>query len=263
MEHSHTVFIFFPQCCCTRAHIYSHTKVGGERQHWANGKAIVMDTTFAHQTHNPCHQDRYVLMFQLLRPGVLPHQVGPVQRYLGQEQESARSLHVPSARRGHAFPESAGGDLRELQPFLVSTPAVDEQTSAKSGDKETSLFGAPTSTTIPAYPGRMLQKSAEDPSPATFKALKQCQWRSAPSWSASRVQASIGREEVLEAGAEVLPVAFTLDEDGGVGWIACCTAPATSPFAQDVSVLSSTLLLYSLLSTCVAIRSTFVSCLIF
>jgi len=201
-----------------------------------------MDTTFAHQTHNPCHQDRYVLMFQLLRPGVLPHQVGPMQRYLGQEQESAHSLHVPSARRGHAFPESAGGDLRELQPFLISAPAVDEQASAKSGDKETSLLGAPRMTTIPAYPGRMLQKSAEDPSPAIFKALKPCQWRSAPSWIAPPVQASVGgEEEVLEAGAEVLPVAFTLDEDGGVGWIACCAAAATAPFAQHVRVFFLTL----------------------
>jgi len=218
-----------------------------------------MDTTFAHQTHNPCSQDRYVLMFQLLRPGVLPHQVGPVQRYLGQEKqrEPRNSLHGPSARRGHAFLESSGSDLRELQPFLVSTPSSDNQ--ERDDDKnETSVLGAPTFT-VPAYPGRMLQKSAEDPSPATFKVLKPCYWRSAPSWSAPLIahaessnevavtsSAASGnndqdggdsideREEVLEAGAEVLPVAFTLDEDGGVGWIACCAAPASSPFAHHV-----------------------------
>jgi hypothetical protein len=93
----------------------------------------------------------------------------------------------------------------------------------------------------------MLQRSAEDSRPATFKALRRSPWRTAPAWTAPLAQttAALGEEavddgeavggETLEAGAVVLPVAFTLAADGGVGWVACCTAPPSSPFAKQVN----------------------------
>lgn len=45
-------------------------EVGGERRVWEEGRLLLFDTTFTHSTGNDSPNDRYVLMLNVLRPGV-------------------------------------------------------------------------------------------------------------------------------------------------------------------------------------------------
>lgn len=45
-------------------------KVGDHTREWRNGKAIVCDTSFMHQTQNDADVDRYVLIMRHWHPGL-------------------------------------------------------------------------------------------------------------------------------------------------------------------------------------------------
>ena len=47
-------------------------KVGAEKKDWKNGKAIVFDTHYSHETGNVSDKDRYVLLMRFWHPGVSP-----------------------------------------------------------------------------------------------------------------------------------------------------------------------------------------------
>lgn len=44
-------------------------RVGEEKRSWANGKALVLDTSFEHETMNTSRRDRVVLIIDYWHPG--------------------------------------------------------------------------------------------------------------------------------------------------------------------------------------------------
>jgi hypothetical protein len=46
----------------------SSSQVGNEKREWRNGKALVLDTSFEHETWNAGTSSRYVLIFDFFHP---------------------------------------------------------------------------------------------------------------------------------------------------------------------------------------------------
>lgn len=44
-------------------------RVGEEKRMWENGKALVLDTSFEHETRNDSRRDRVVLIIDYWHPG--------------------------------------------------------------------------------------------------------------------------------------------------------------------------------------------------
>ena len=55
--------------------------VGGERRSWEQGRLLLFDTTFMHETFNGGSSDRFVLMLNVLRPGVSEIEVEALRHY--------------------------------------------------------------------------------------------------------------------------------------------------------------------------------------
>ena len=55
-------------------------EVGGEARPWSEGGLLVMDTSFPHRTWNDSPDDRYVLMLNIVRPGVASEEIALFQR---------------------------------------------------------------------------------------------------------------------------------------------------------------------------------------
>ncbi len=48
-------------------------RVGEEKRSWENGKALILDTSFEHETRNDSRRDRIVLIIDYWHPGAVPH----------------------------------------------------------------------------------------------------------------------------------------------------------------------------------------------
>lgn len=46
-------------------------RVGEEKRTWENGKALILDTSFEHETRNDSRRDRIVLIIDYWHPGVM------------------------------------------------------------------------------------------------------------------------------------------------------------------------------------------------
>lgn len=46
-------------------------RVGEEKRTWENGKALILDTSFEHETRNDSRRDRIVLIIDYWHPGVI------------------------------------------------------------------------------------------------------------------------------------------------------------------------------------------------
>lgn len=46
-------------------------RVGEEKRGWENGKALVLDTSFEHETRNNSRRDRIVLIIDYWHPGIV------------------------------------------------------------------------------------------------------------------------------------------------------------------------------------------------
>lgn len=46
-------------------------RVGEEKRTWENGKALILDTSFEHETRNDSRRDRIVLIIDYWHPGVV------------------------------------------------------------------------------------------------------------------------------------------------------------------------------------------------
>lgn len=55
--------------------------VGGENRVWENGKTLIFDTSFTHETWNDGETDRYVLLLRFWHPGLTRKEVNPQQAY--------------------------------------------------------------------------------------------------------------------------------------------------------------------------------------
>lgn len=47
-------------------------RVGEEKRSWENGKALILDTSFEHETRNDSRRDRIVLIIDYWHPGMYP-----------------------------------------------------------------------------------------------------------------------------------------------------------------------------------------------
>ena len=80
-------------------------EVGGEARAWREAELLLMDTTFVHRTWNDSPNDRYVLMLNVLRPGVRTTELEHVQRYL-----RAPSLRLHAFNPSYAWMPADAGD---------------------------------------------------------------------------------------------------------------------------------------------------------
>lgn len=46
-------------------------RVGEEKRSWENGKALILDTSFEHETRNDSRRDRIVLIIDYWHPGAM------------------------------------------------------------------------------------------------------------------------------------------------------------------------------------------------
>lgn len=65
----HTSGVDVPEDCWMR--------VGEEKRTWENGKALILDTSFEHETRNDSRRDRIVLIIDYWHPGVVRIRITP------------------------------------------------------------------------------------------------------------------------------------------------------------------------------------------
>lgn len=79
-------------------------RVGEEKRTWENGKALILDTSFEHETCNDSRRDRIVLIIDYWHPGVFPHSlVSHVRALAIVKRREPRVVQVAAQERPLVF----------------------------------------------------------------------------------------------------------------------------------------------------------------
>ncbi|KAL3898332.1 MAG: hypothetical protein SGPRY_012862 [Prymnesium sp.] len=183
-----------------------HIEVGGERREWGEGEILLFDTTYTHSTANDSPDDRYVLLLNVLRPGVSDREVSHMREFL-----HAPSFHLHTLNPFYLSPphEGGGGDA-------TPTPRVGATFPAKALPDQGRVQISPT-LTLPlrpsdGKPGLVLiaplsgtSFTVLSPTPLPHHYL--------PSRCAR------GSAGFAEEGERLKPVLAAVDAEGGVEWV--------------------------------------------
>lgn len=191
-------------------------EVRGERRQWREGQLLLMDTTYTHSTHNGGTSDRYILMLNVLRPGVDLDEVQAFRHY----------MQAPPLR------------LDGINPGWLRVPPCSHSPRSKAGaDKCAVLVCAPSRVDDDA--GRVLL----DPAGAWeaqrgrggSAGLVRIEPLDNSRYRATSVVGSAGLQPrqwpapdaavcealpVLREGCEVRPCAGAIDAEGSLEWLA-------------------------------------------
>lgn len=231
-------------------------EVGGERREWSEGRLSVFDTTFTHAVGNPSEsEDRYVLMLNVLRPGVSQLEVEAMRHYLASPSPRLGALNlfylwVPAAEDVTTKHASEGAAQEADQEAVV--PLMGEHvTPPHAGELFLSLdapaerHGRPH---VHVSPGRWLplrtgeSRVAEGdlresglalivPYCIRFAVKAPLEWRALPSEAGDAIGDAIGGEIGGEIGDEIVSAVTAVDAAGAVEWVGIWAAEL-SPLEQ-------------------------------
>ena len=228
--------------CHLGLHVPDHKgcwiEVGGERQHWRKGELLMMDTTFSHRTRNDSPTDRYVLMLNVLRPGVCANEAAAMKRHLDAPAlalDRVNPFYVWSTsqsqalRRGSRHPSDgdvfvAASRAMEGRGVEVSPgnwlPLASEQGGAEEGLRlVVPLSGQTFRVLNETLESRMLPAHHAAPPVAT------------PSSSFSHP---------LTAGELITPHMGLVDSEGYITWLGFWCGEAATLLAHDASTQAAT-----------------------
>ena len=201
-------------------------EVGGERREWKDAELLVMDTTFVHRTSNEAREDRYVLMLNVLRPGVSEADTRALKRHL-----SAPPLRLDTFNPAFVWlPASAPRqEQRDLPPTSVATATKGDVFAAVSPVTEL----APSQFAVEVAPSTWLPLRHCDETRdglatvvplvgQAFIALEAMTFRELPCFGATEVDASVDDAQTIRPNLGVL------DEDGYIAWIGLWEGDAAS-----------------------------------
>ena len=213
-------------------------EVGGETRTWREGELLLMDTTFTHRTRNDSPSDRYVLMLNVLRPGVHALEARMMQRHLA----------APPLR------------LERINPFYVWLPRRGAARDVTVSHGQQASLGAPPPSAgdvfvaaspecehfIEVCPGRMLPVIGDDEtrdglglvvplSGQTFEVIApHLDFHSLPTFGAAEVrEVDDGARGGLAAGAVLAPELGFVDSDGYLTWLGCWKAGTAAALTAD------------------------------
>ena len=199
--------------------------VGGGERTWDEGELLLFDTSFTHSVRNDAEDDRYVLMLNVLRPGV------------GESEVAAMQWHLASPPLR----------LDAINPFYVWVPRGDSSSSVGEGDNDDAtpplLLPSANAGDIfvasrQAFSVDGIRRPAVQVTPECFLPfrgsdeqldgltlvvpLSNQQFEAAADAVEYRMLPSFGADSVatpLESGQSVTPQLGVVDEEGFLVWI--------------------------------------------
>lgn len=214
--------------------------VGGETRSWAEGELLLFDTTFTHSVENISPQDRFILMLNVLRPGVDEHESAALQRHL-----AAPSFRLDSINPFYVWlPAIADGENDDDRPLSMNGISFGR---ARAGDifvaASAAIEVAPNTWGIEVSPScwlplrgrgnesRRAGLSLVVPmSDQTFTTVSPAQFRSLPSYEATAIDG-----QHLDEGKHISPTLGLVDNEGLLLWIGCWHDEAASLMRPSTS----------------------------
>lgn len=192
-------------------------EVGGERRHWKERSLLLMDTTFVHRTGNDSGEDRYVLMLNVLRPGVSEPDTHALQRHL-----SAPPLRLDSFNPSYVWlPRSNTGsqECKTRHPSLASAEAGNVFAAVSPATEV-----APSERAVEVAPGTWLPLRHADETQdglativplhdQTFTMLEPSAYRDLPTYGTPTIGPQVAKTKTVR------PDLGLLDEEGYLAWI--------------------------------------------
>mmetsp|Transcript_120656 Transcript_120656/g.232851 ORF Transcript_120656/g.232851 Transcript_120656/m.232851 type:complete len:657 (+) Transcript_120656:69-2039(+) len=207
--------------------------VGGQAREWAEGEMLLFDTTFKHSVENKSPGDRYVLMINVLRPGVNDLESAALVRHL-----SAPTFRLDSINPFYLWLPAAAEEGHDEEPASDSKGIT--LRTAKAGDVFVAASAAaevaPGKQAIEVSPSCWLplRRGADEAQRAglslvmplserTFTTLSQVDVRTLPTFDAPSVDG-----EHFAEGLQVTPSLALTDDKGFLTWLGFWHSEAAS-----------------------------------